>query len=67
MKTIWRVAQYLFRYRLLYWLTIGFAVLSIVFTLAIPQAIEWLINGVANSQTTSLWLSAGMILGCSCG
>lgn len=67
MKTIWRVAQYLFRYRLLYWLTIGFAVLSIIFTLAIPQAIEWLINGVADKQTASLWLSAGMILGCYFG
>ncbi|MBC2596038.1 ABC transporter ATP-binding protein [Ruficoccus amylovorans] len=67
MKTIWRVAQYLFRYRLLYWLTILFAVLSIAFTLAIPRALEWLINSLSDSDLTSLWLGIGVILGCYFG
>ncbi len=67
MKTIWRVAQYLFRYRLLYWLTILFAVLSVAFTLAIPRSIEKLVNGLSEADLRSLWLSVGLILGCFFG
>ena len=67
MKTILRVAQYLFRYRLLYWLTILFALLSVAFTLAIPRSIQALINGLGDNNMGGMWVSAGLILGCFFG
>ncbi|QYY36479.1 ABC transporter ATP-binding protein [Ruficoccus sp. ZRK36] len=67
MKTIWRVAQYLFRYRLLYWLTILFAVLSVAFTLAIPRSIETLINDLGAANMVGMWVSVTLILGCFFG
>lgn len=67
MKTIWRVAQYLFRYRLLYWLTIAFAVLSIGFTLAVPKVVEQLVNGLEDSSKTQLALGVLAMAGCYFG
>ncbi len=67
MKTIWRVAQYLFRYRMLFWLTIGFAVLSIVFTLAIPKVAGWLVDGLGQMELSDLWLGVGLIAMCYFG
>ena len=54
MRTIWRVAGYLFRYKKYYWLTIACAVASIGFALTIPEIAGYIVNGIEQGTVTTL-------------
>jgi ABC-type multidrug transport system fused ATPase/permease subunit len=51
--TIWRVSAYLFRYKKLFWLTIGLAILSTSLGIVVPMVIKDIIDGIDQSGTTS--------------
>ena len=48
--TIWRVSAYLFRYKQLFWLTIGLAVLSTSLGIVVPMVIKDIIDGIDQSR-----------------
>jgi len=54
MKTIWRVSGYLFRYRGLFALTIGLALGSTLFLIAIPQIIKLVLDRIVEPGRTDL-------------
>ena len=51
--TIWRVSAYLFRYKKLFWLTIGLAILSTSLGIVVPMVIKDIIDGIDQSGTTA--------------
>lgn len=65
MKTIWRVSSYLFRYRGLFALTIGLAITSTLFLIAIPQIIKTVLDEiVAHGRSDLLIWGVAAITGC---
>ena len=61
MNTIWRVSTYLFHYRSLYALTLGLAIGSTLFMLAVPLVIGWVIDQlITTEELTSL--AVGMVV-----
>ncbi|MEM9227136.1 MAG: ABC transporter ATP-binding protein, partial [Verrucomicrobiota bacterium] len=62
MKTIWRVSAYLFRYRGLFWLTMGLAVCAAGVQVYIPWQIKDMLQGIQNEGTlTQLWWGTAII------
>ncbi|MEM8550201.1 MAG: ABC transporter ATP-binding protein [Verrucomicrobiota bacterium] len=62
MKTIWRVSAYLFRYRSLFWLTIGLAVCAAGVQVYIPWQIKGMLQGIQNEGTLNqLWWGTAII------
>ena len=47
-STIWRVSAYLFRYKGLFWLTIGLAAGMTAMEIAVPLAIEHILENIEN-------------------
>ena len=47
-STIWRVSAYLFRYKGLFWLTIGLAAGMTAMEIAVPLAIERILENIEN-------------------
>ncbi len=65
MKTIWRVSAYLFRYKGMFWMTIGLAILSTLFVMVIPLVTRYVIDDVLPKQEIgNLWWSVGAIAAC---
>ena len=65
MQTIWRVSGYLFRYRGLFALTIGLALGSTLFFIAIPQFIKTILDEiVAQGRSDLVWWGTLGITGC---
>jgi ATP-binding cassette, subfamily B, bacterial len=64
MNTIWRVSGYLFRYRWLFGLTLGLALGSTAFLLAVPQVIKVIIDDVIAPGRSDLlpWAIGGLAL-----
>lgn len=61
MAVIWRVSQYLFRFRWLFGLTLGLALASVGLMISVPKAIEGILNQI--NETGSLdSLGAGVVL-----
>lgn len=57
MKVIWRVSQYLFRYRFLFFLTQLFAIGMTLLAIAIPKAIEGILGRVLETgELAGLWM-----------
>lgn len=62
MKVIWRVSRYLFRYRALFWLTIGLAVLMTALQVWIPRQIQDILGGLQRSDDLApLWAGTAAI------
>jgi len=65
MKTIWRVSGYLFRYKAMFWMTIGLAITSTLFVMVIPLVTRYVINEVLpEKEMGNLWLAICTIAGC---
>ncbi len=65
MKTIWRVSAYLFRYKGMFWMTIGLAILSTLFVMVIPLVTRYVINDVLpEKEIGNLWWAIFAIAGC---
>ncbi len=65
MKTIWRVSSYLFRYKPLFWLTIGLAIASTLFMMVVPLVTRYVVNEVLpGNELSNLWWAVGAIAGC---
>lgn len=65
MKTIWRVSGYLFRYKAMFWMTIGLAITSTLFVMVIPLVTRYVINEVLpEKEMGNLWLAICFIAGC---
>ena len=65
MKTIWRVSGYLFRYKAMFWMTIGLAITSTLFVMVIPLVTRYVINEVLpEKEMGNLWLAICAIAGC---
>ncbi len=65
MKTIWRVSSYLFRYKAMFWLTIGLAISSTLFVMAIPLVTRHIVNDILPEKDMRLLLwSVLAIVGC---
>ncbi len=65
MKTVWRVSAYLFRYKPLFWLTIGLAIASTTFMLLVPLVTRHVINEVLPAgELSNLWWAVLAIAGC---
>ena len=65
MKTIWRVSGYLFRYKAMFWMTIGLAITSTLFVMVIPLVTRYVINEVLpEKEMGNLWLAICGIAGC---
>jgi ABC-type multidrug transport system fused ATPase/permease subunit len=65
MKTIWRVSGYLFRYKAMFWMTIGLAITSTLFVMVIPLVTRYVINDVLpEKEMGNLWLAISAIAGC---
>ena len=62
--TIWRVSAYLFRYKKLFWLTIGLAILSTSLGIVVPMVIKDIIDGIDQSGTTA-GLAFGVLIICT--
>jgi len=63
MSVIWRVSKYLFRYRFLFWATLGLAVLMTGLQIWIPNRIQAILEGVQDSKALSeLWFGVGTIV-----
>jgi ABC-type multidrug transport system fused ATPase/permease subunit len=60
MNTIWRVSQYLFRYRGLFLLTLGFAIAMVGMEIAVPRVVREILEEVQTSQSMSA-LSWGVL------
>ncbi len=65
MNTIWRVSAYLFHYRSLYALTLGLAIGSTLFMLAVPLVMGWVIDQlITTGELTSLAIGMAVITLC---
>lgn len=65
MKTIWRVSGYLFRYKAMFWMTIGLAITSTLFVMIIPLVTRYVINEVLpEKEMGNLSLAICAIAGC---
>jgi len=65
MRTIWRVSGYLFRHKGLFWLTIGLAIGSALFFMAIPQVNRYIIDEiVGKGEIDGLPLAVAALLAC---
>lgn len=62
MNVIWRVSKYLFRYPVLFILTLGLAITMTGLQIWIPKQIQGILNGVENEGTLDqLWWGIGVI------
>jgi|TARA_B110000438_G_scaffold16572_1_gene15522 ABC-type multidrug transport system fused ATPase/permease subunit len=62
MNTIWRVSSYLFKHRLLFILTLTFAIGTVAMELAVPWMVRSMLNQVeAEANYSQLWIGAGII------
>lgn len=65
MKTIWRVSNYLFRYKWMFWVTIALAVGSTSFFLAVPKIAGGIVNRLSEGDIPeNYWLLVVMLVGC---
>ncbi len=63
MNTIWRVSQYLFRYKGLFSLTLLFAVGMVGMEIAVPRVVQGILTGVRDTQSLdALWIGVGIII-----
>lgn len=61
-STIWRVSAYLFRYKGLFWLTIGLAAGMTVLEVAVPKLIQVILDSIqVNSSLETLLWGVGII------
>ncbi len=65
MNTIWRVSRYLFRYRILFILTLGLAIGSTLFRLSAPQVVQWVIDDIVRLEKIDLlWIGVLLVAAC---
>jgi len=63
-----RVARYLFRYPWMFGFTVGFAILSVGFQLAVPKVGGWVVDTFrAEQQVSFLWIGVGIMAFCFAG
>lgn len=64
MQTIWRVSSYLFRYKAMFALTLGLALGSTLFLIAIPQIIKLVLDEVVTGRNGAMlgWAAGGIAL-----
>ncbi len=68
MNVIWRVSNYLFRYRKLFLLTLGLAIGSMLFLLTVPRVIQWVFDEIiAQENYSGLWIGVSLVAGCYFG
>jgi len=65
MNIIWRVSEYLFRYKGLFSLTLALAVGSMLFLLSVPRVIQWVFDDIIARERPSL-LPIGALLVAVC-
>ncbi len=64
MKIIWRVSQYLFRYKSLFVLTLVLAVAMTLAGISIPRVIEWILQRIVQENAgRGIWIGVGAITG----
>ncbi len=62
MRTVWRVSQYMMRYRGLFLLTMLLAVLGTLALIAVPKVVQHILQGVmAQGAPGGVWLGSGLI------
>ena len=54
MKTIWRVSGFLFKYKWLFWLTIGLAIGSTLFAMSVPLVIRHIFDEIVKPKKLDL-------------
>ena len=65
MRTIWQVSHYLFRYRILFILTLGLAIGSTLFRLSAPQVVQWVIDDIIRLKKIDLlWIGVLLVAAC---
>ncbi len=63
MNVIWRVSAYLFRYRVLFVLTLVLAVGMTLLAIAVPRVIQWIFNDmIAAGDYRDLWLGVALMV-----
>lgn len=67
MRTIWRVSAYLFRYPGLFALTLGLAIGSTLFLIAVPKVIEKVLERVSSGGLAELLPGVAAVLVCYLG
>ncbi len=68
MNIIWRVSAYLFRYKFLFGLTLGLALGSMLFLLAVPRIIQWVFDDIIKSgRFEYLWYGVLLVAVCYFG
>lgn len=64
MNTIWRVSQYLFRYKRLFALTLLFAVAMVGMEIAVPRVVQGILENVRDTRALNdLWIGVAVIVG----
>ncbi len=65
MKTIWRVSGYLFRYKAMFWSTIGLAIGSTLFFMIIPQVTRSMVDeAIIKRDVSALQVGVLSLVGC---
>lgn len=64
MKTIWRVSGYLFKYKWLFWLTMGLALGSTLFFMSVPLVVRYIVDDVIGLRKLDFlpWAVLGLAL-----
>lgn len=63
MHTIWRISSYLFRYRSLFWLTIGLALCSTLFFVAVPKLARMQLEALQTDSPLTVLVQAILVIG----
>ena len=63
MKIIWRVSRYLFRYRILFALTLVLAIGSMLFLLCVPLIIQWVFDDIIAEGREDLLIFGVLLVG----